>query len=68
MIVCHCSVVSSGDIAGVLEAGARSVSEVCRRTGAAQTCGTCVFSVRQVVCEHVARGAAETEETIRAAS
>ena len=68
MIVCHCSVVSSGDIAGVLEAGARSVSEVCRRTGAAQTCGTCVFSVRQVVCEHGNREAAETEETIRAAS
>ena len=68
MIVCHCSVVSSGDITSALDAGARTVAEVCRRTGAAQNCGTCVFSVRQVFCEHVARGAAESQETIRAAS
>ena len=68
MIVCHCRVVTSGDIADAVDAGARSVSEVCRRTGAAQACGSCVFSVRQVVCEHVSGGAAETEEIIRAAS
>lgn len=52
MIVCHCAVVSSGDIERVLDAGARTVGEVCRATGAAQQCGTCVFSVRQVVCQH----------------
>ncbi|MGH3333785.1 MAG: (2Fe-2S)-binding protein [Nocardioidaceae bacterium] len=68
MIVCHCRVVSSGDIADAVDAGARTVSEVCRRTGAAQSCGTCVFSVRQVVCQHEARGASEDEEAVRAAS
>jgi bacterioferritin-associated ferredoxin len=68
MIVCHCAVVTSGDIADAVDAGARTVSEVCRLTGAAQSCGTCVFSVRQVVCEHVARNNAETEEAVRAAS
>jgi bacterioferritin-associated ferredoxin len=68
MIVCHCSVVSSRDVAQALDTGARTVSEVCRRTGAGQNCGTCVFSVRQVVCEHEARRTAEAEETIRAAS
>jgi bacterioferritin-associated ferredoxin len=54
MIVCHCSVVSSGDISAALDSGARTVADVCRRTGAAQRCGTCVFSVRQVVCQHEA--------------
>lgn len=65
MIVCHCAVVSSGDVAAALDAGARTVSEVCRRTGAAQNCGTCIFSVRQVVCQH---GPVVTEEEVRAAS
>lgn len=68
MIVCHCAVVSSGDVADALDAGARSVSEVCRRTGAAQNCGTCIFSVKQVVCQHVPTGQALTEEAVRAAS
>ncbi len=72
MIVCHCGVVSSSDIAAAVETGAASVSDVCRRTGAAQNCGTCVFSVRQVVCQHVAQQVSAqpfaVEETIRAAS
>ena len=68
MIVCHCAVVSSGDVAAALDAGARSVSEVCRRTGAAQNCGTCIFSVKQVVCQHEPTGRALTEEAVRAAS
>lgn len=68
MIVCHCRVVSSGDIAEAIDSGARSVSEVCRRTGAAQNCGTCVFSVRQVICQHEQRGAPIDEEAVRAAS
>lgn len=68
MIVCHCAVVSSDDIREALDQGARTVSEVCRRTGAAQNCGTCIFSVRQVVCQHGVASAAQDEETIRAAS
>jgi NAD(P)H-nitrite reductase large subunit len=68
MIVCHCGVVSTGDIAEALLAGARTVSEVCERTGAAQNCGTCSFSVEQVVCQHVQHAEPMTEETVRAAS
>lgn len=68
MIVCHCAVVSSRDIAATLDAGARSVSEVCRRTGAAQNCGTCIFSVKQVVCQHEPTGTTLSEEAVRAAS
>lgn len=68
MIVCHCGVVSSRDIAEALDAGAAGVSEVCRRTGAAQSCGTCVFSVRQVVCQHEATQSFADEEPLSAAS
>ena len=68
MIVCHCAVVTSADIVAALEAGARSVSEVCSRTGAAQNCGTCIFSVKQVVCQHEPIGPPHAEETISAAS
>ena len=68
MIVCHCTVVTSGHIAAALDQGAQSVSEVCRRTGAAQSCATCVVAVKQVVCEHVRHGATDLEETARAAS
>ena len=68
MIVCHCAVVSSGDVADALDEGARTVSEVCRRTGAAQSCGTCIFSVKQVVCQHEPTGTTLSEEAVRAAS
>lgn len=54
MIVCRCSGVSDSDLVDALDGGARTLGEVCRRTGAAQDCGTCVFSVRKVLCEHVA--------------
>jgi bacterioferritin-associated ferredoxin len=69
VIVCHCNVVTDGDIAAALDGGARTLGEVCRRTGAAQQCGTCIFSVRQAVCDHVSRGIAAREEVeISAAS
>lgn len=53
-MVCRCSGVSDSDLVDALDAGARTLGEVCRRTGAAQDCGSCVFSVRKVLCEHVA--------------
>ncbi len=68
MIVCHCNVVSDTDLVEALDAGARTLGDVCRRTGAAQQCGTCVFSVRKVVCEHVARELPPRQEATLAAS
>jgi bacterioferritin-associated ferredoxin len=68
VIVCHCNVVTDGDIAAALDDGAKTLGEVCRRTGAARQCGTCVFSVRQAVCHHVSRGIAPREEVVGAAS
>jgi bacterioferritin-associated ferredoxin len=52
VIVCHCQVVSDRDVARAVDAGARSVSAVCRSTGAGKDCGTCVFSIKSLVCQH----------------
>lgn len=52
MIFCHCAVVGDRDVAAAVEAGARTVAQVCKATGAGQQCGSCVFSVRRVLCEH----------------
>ena len=68
MIVCHCGVVSSRDITEAWDQGARSLPEVCRRTGAAQSCGTCVFSIQQVLCEHEQTSDLVDQEPVRAAS
>ena len=52
VIVCQCKVVSDRQIDEAISAGARSVSAVCRATGAARDCGTCIFTVKALVCEH----------------
>ncbi len=52
MIVCQCRVVSDRAVDAALAGGARSVSAVCRTTGAAQDCGSCIFTVKALVCQH----------------
>lgn len=52
MIFCHCAVVGDREVAQAVRAGARTVAQVCKATGAGQQCGSCVFSVRRVLCEH----------------
>ena len=52
MIVCHCRVVSDRDVTSAIAEGARTVGAVCRRTGAAQDCATCIFTVKAMVCQH----------------
>jgi bacterioferritin-associated ferredoxin len=52
VIVCHCRVVTDRQVTQAVERGARSLSGVCRSTGAGQDCGSCVFSVRRLLCEH----------------
>jgi bacterioferritin-associated ferredoxin len=61
VIVCHCKVVSDRAIHAALADGARSVSAVCRTTGAATDCGSCVFTVKAIVCQHHADDAAHLE-------
>ena len=54
MIFCHCAVVSDQTVAAAVDAGARTVAQVCRATGAGRECGTCVFALKRIICEHVA--------------
>jgi bacterioferritin-associated ferredoxin len=68
VIVCHCHVVNDAAVAAAVDAGARTLSEVCRATCAGRDCGACVFSVRRLVCEHVAPVATESAEPCHAAS
>jgi bacterioferritin-associated ferredoxin len=52
MIVCHCRVVTDRDVDAALLDGARTLGAVCRTTGAAQECGSCIFAVRAVMRQH----------------
>ena len=52
MIVCQCRVVTDRAIEAALSEGARTVGAVCRSTGAARDCGTCIFTVKAIVCQH----------------
>lgn len=61
MIVCHCRVVSDRAIDQAVADGARTLADVCRSTGAAQQCGTCVFTVKALVCQHRDSGPAFVE-------
>nr|WP_245916756.1 (2Fe-2S)-binding protein [Nocardioides gansuensis] len=55
VIVCHCAVVSDRDVHTAVAQGARTVGAVCRSTGAAQDCGSCIFTVKALVCQHQAQ-------------
>ena len=50
--LCHCGVVNDRAVASAVQAGARTLAGVCRTTGAGQQCGTCVFSIKRLLCEH----------------
>ncbi|WP_432880931.1 (2Fe-2S)-binding protein [Kribbella sp. CA-245084] len=52
MIVCHCEVVSDRDVRQSIDDGARTLAQVCGATGAGRNCGSCVFSVKRLLCQH----------------
>jgi bacterioferritin-associated ferredoxin len=52
VIVCHCKVVNDRAVTRAVEAGARTVSQVCDATGAGRGCGSCVFTLKRLLCEH----------------
>lgn len=58
MIVCQCRVVSDRAVDAAVADGARTVAAVCRATGAAQDCGSCIFTVKALVCQHHAQESA----------
>lgn len=52
MIVCHCRVVTDQQVKRAVDNGAHSVAQVCGATGAGRDCGSCVFSLKRLLCEH----------------
>ena len=52
MIVCHCKVVTDRAVHESIDAGAGTLNQVCRSTGAGQDCGGCIFSLKRVLVEH----------------
>ena len=61
MIFCHCAVVGDREVAAAVDAGAETVAAVCKATGAGQECGSCIFSVRRVLCDHQAQKSGPTK-------
>jgi bacterioferritin-associated ferredoxin len=61
MIVCHCRVVTDRDVDAARAEGARTVGAVCRATGAAQDCGACIFSIKNLVGRHHDRECAQLQ-------
>jgi bacterioferritin-associated ferredoxin len=61
MYVCHCNVVTDGDVLESIANGARCVADVARDTGAGRTCGGCVSSLRKLVCQHCPVSMSERE-------
>jgi bacterioferritin-associated ferredoxin len=55
VIVCQCRVVSDRAVDVAVADGARTVAAVCRATWAAQDCGSCIFTVKALVCRHHAQ-------------
>jgi bacterioferritin-associated ferredoxin len=52
VIVCHCKVVNDQAVTRAVDAGARTVSQVCHATGAGRDCGSCVFTLKRLLCQH----------------
>jgi bacterioferritin-associated ferredoxin len=66
VIFCHCAAVSDRAVAAAVDAGARTVAQVCRATGAGKDCGTCVFAVKRLICQHEAAEVASVEVGVAA--
>ena len=61
MIVCQCAVVNDGMVAAAVDAGARTVGQLCRSTGAGRDCGSCVFALKALLCEHDGQSVRSTD-------
>lgn len=68
MIICQCRVVSDEAIRDAVDDGARSVAQVCGMTGAGRDCGSCIFTVKRLLCHHEESLQAQPVEARGAAS
>lgn len=51
MILCLCERITDGRLRNELAAGAQTVRELCKRTGAGSNCGACVCDIKELVAE-----------------
>jgi len=68
VIVCHCEVVNDDAVTRAIDSGARTLAQVCGATGAGRNCGSCVFTLKRLLCQHGASIAASVVEVEGAAS
>jgi len=68
VIVCHCQVVTDQQVKRAVDNGAHSLAQVCGATGAGRDCGSCVFSLKRLLCEHEASQQVSLQEVDGAAS
>lgn len=68
MIVCHCRVVNDDAVARAIDQGASTVSQICGATGAGRDCGSCVFTLKRLLCQHEVSPMVELTEVDGAAS
>ena len=68
MIVCHCEVVNCEQVTRAMDNGARTVSQLSGATGAGKNCGSCVFTLKRLLCEHRASSDVALVEVEGAAS
>jgi bacterioferritin-associated ferredoxin len=68
VIVCHCAVVNDDAVGRAIDNGARSVAQVCGATGAGRNCGSCIFTLKRLLCQHEGSGVASVVEVEGAAS
>ena len=68
MIVCQCAATSCADVRRAADQGARTLAQVCGATGAGRDCGSCVFTLKRILCEHQAPVVVDVVEVEGAAS
>jgi bacterioferritin-associated ferredoxin len=68
VIVCHCEVVNDDAVGRAIDNGARTLAQVCGATGAGRNCGSCVFTLKRLLCQHESHTRASVVEVEGAAS
>lgn len=54
MIICVCKAVGERTLRDAIRAGARSIAELARQTGASTDCGTCIGRLGELLAEELA--------------
>lgn len=63
ILICHCVGVRLGEIRAAIRAGARSVEDLQRQTGACTGCQSCYGDCREIIKETVAAEGLKAEKS-----